>query len=260
VQRSAVNIPGFPSAAAAAPAEMLSLVHRATRRLGFEIRRYAPASSDRARLAALLMTRRIDLVLDVGANAGQYAAELRELGYRGRVVSFEPLRAAHAALARAAAGDPLWTVAPRTALGVHAGEVEMRVSENLVSSSVLNIMRVTVDAAPAARVVAAETAPVARLDAVGAPFLEGAARPLLKLDVQGYEAAVLEGASGILDRFEGVQLELSLTALYEGQPLAWQLNATLERHGFEAHALLAGFSDAETGRMLQVDGVYFRRR
>jgi FkbM family methyltransferase len=239
---------------------MIPLVHRAARRLGFEVRRYAPGSSDRARLAALLEAHGVDLVLDVGANAGQYAAELRSIGYRGRVVSFEPLAAAHAALGRAAAGDSLWTVAPRTALGAAAGTVALRVSANLVSSSVLPILPAAVDAAPAAQVVGTEEVPLARLDALAPPYLDGAARPFLKIDVQGYEAAVLEGARGILGRLEGVQLELSLTALYDGQPLLWELNDTLAGLGFEAHALLAGFSDPATGRMLQVDGVYFRAR
>src|SRR5581483_618078 len=55
-----------------------------------------------ATLRSLLARHRIDLVFDVGANRGQFAQALRRLGYRGEIVSFEPL-AAHGEALRAAA-------------------------------------------------------------------------------------------------------------------------------------------------------------
>lgn len=238
--------------------DMLAFPRALLRRLGVELRRYTPEASDHARLAALLRSNRVDLVLDVGANTGQYARSLRALGYRGRIVSFEPLARAHAELVRAAAADALWTVAPRMALGPTRGELVLNVSENLVSSSPRAVAAITLEAAPAAREVGRETVPLERIDAAAGAYLEAGARTLLKLDVQGYEDAVLDGAGRLLDRLAGIQLELSLVALYEGQPLAWSLHERLAGLGFEPFAFLPGFSDPRSGRMLQMDGVYFR--
>lgn len=64
---------------------------------------------------------RVDLVLDVGANAGQYSQSLREHGDKGRIVSFDPLSITHAILANAAVGDARWEIAPRTAVGSECG-------------------------------------------------------------------------------------------------------------------------------------------
>jgi hypothetical protein len=58
---------------------------------------------------------KIDLVLDVGANMGQFASEIRHCGYAGRIVSFEPLSQAHGQLLQSSAGDSLWEAYPRCA-------------------------------------------------------------------------------------------------------------------------------------------------
>lgn len=83
---------------------------------GWDLQRLDTAAHPVGSLKRLLRHHEVDLV-DVGANVGQYAKDLRRIGYRGRIVSFEPLSAAHAELIRNAAGDPDWVVAPRMALG-----------------------------------------------------------------------------------------------------------------------------------------------
>jgi len=81
---------------------------------------------------------------------------------------------------------------------------------------------------------------------------------LLKMDVQGYEEAVLRGAHRSLSMVRGVQLELSLVPLYEG---AWSFSDAVEHFqasGFELVSLEPGFYDHSTGRLLQVDGIFMR--
>jgi predicted RNA methylase len=76
-------------------------------------------------LEALLRQENINLVLDIGANTGQFAQGLRAWDYKGRIVSFEPLTEAHAQLCRNAKKDMNWMVAERTAIGAEKGSVDI---------------------------------------------------------------------------------------------------------------------------------------
>jgi FkbM family methyltransferase len=200
----------------------------------------------------------ITLVLDVGANVGQYAGYLREAGYAGRIVSFEPLSDAHAALTRRAAGDAGWTVAPRLALGAAAGEIEINVSNDRDMSSLLPLRPEILEVSPTSRTVARETVPLATLDAVFDDYARGGDRVLLKIDTQGYERQVLEGAARALPRIAGVQLELSLVPLYAGETTWLAMIEYLAARGFEPRLIIPGYFDRHLMRLLQVDGVFFR--
>src|ERR1700747_2841378 len=87
------------------------------KRLGYEIRGKRTAFGRQRALASLLREKGINLVLDVGANGGQFACEIREYGYQGRIVSFEPISSVHAQLVERAKGDRNWIIADRTAIG-----------------------------------------------------------------------------------------------------------------------------------------------
>ncbi|WP_224982611.1 FkbM family methyltransferase [Geomonas agri] len=234
------------------------LVKRLARALGVDIRAYRPARSEAARLARMLEQHRIDTVLDVGANTGQFARHLRSIGYQGRIICFDPLREAHAALAELARRDPELTVAPRQALGDSTGEVEIKVSANLESSSLLSVSEAHLQAEPSVRTVAVEKVPMHRLDDAVQSYLSPGDRVFLKIDVQGYELPVLRGAEGVLSQVLGVQLELSLHPLYDGEPLFREVIDAVEGLGFTLHDLNPCFSDDTTGRTYQVDGVFFR--
>src|SRR5687768_14879571 len=94
-------------------------------------------SKETRALVRILEHHGITVVLDVGANVGQYATRLRQGGWAGRIVSFEPLPTARIALEQAAATDPLWEVAPPMALGASAGTVTLNVSAESDMSSTL---------------------------------------------------------------------------------------------------------------------------
>ena len=227
-------------------------------RFGIEVHRYNAVESAEARTFALFDTQRIDTVIDVGANDGGYGRLLRRSGYRGAILSFEPLEQEHAALSSAASADAGWHVAPRMALGSENTEVEIHVAGNSASSSILPMHRTHVDAAPESRYVGVQRVAVQRLDDVRHPALDAAKRLLLKIDTQGYEMAVLHGAEKTLPRLAGVQLELSVTPLYDGQTLYLETIQWLRQRGFELWNVMPGFVDPGTGRMLQFDGVFFR--
>jgi FkbM family methyltransferase len=225
---------------------------------GIEVNWYNPAQSDVARLFKLLETHKIDTILDVGANDGGYGKMLRQGGYAGAVLSFEPLADAHARLMHAAEGDVAWQVAPRMAIGAESGEIEINIAGNSTSSSILPMQSAHESAAPQSRYVGKEKVPVKRLDEIEHPSIAQSKSLLLKIDTQGYEMPVLEGAVGLLDRVHGIQLELSLVPLYEGQVLYKEMIDWLAAKGFELWSVMPGFVDQGSGRMLQMDGVFFR--
>jgi FkbM family methyltransferase len=235
------------------------LIKRLARHLGIDLRAYRPARSEAARLARFLACHQIDTVLDVGANSGQYARYLRSIGYRGRIICFEPLSVAHAALTRWADKDPGTTVAPRQALGYGTGLIAINVSANSESSSILSVSETHLQSEPGARSVAVETVQLGRLDTVALGYMSEAKRVFLKIDVQGYELSVLRGAADILPRICGLQLELSLYPLYVGEPLYREVIDAVESLGYTLHDLNPCFSDNATGRTYQLDGIFFRR-
>ena len=219
-----------------------------------------------AQVTGLLESHGVTLVLDVGGNIGQYATALRRNGYAGRIVSFEPLSSAHGALTEAAAGDTGWTIAPRTAVGASPGEVEINVSPESDMSSLLAMTetarRHLASAAPTATERVALTSLAAEL-----PKYAGADNVVfVKSDTQGFEAAVLDGledAAGAIDgaidgRVAGLQLELSLVPVYQGQPDHLALLNRLHATGFTPHLIIPGYWSRHYGRMLEYDVVCFR--
>lgn len=235
-----------------------SHVTRFVRRLGFDLRRYRPASSESAQLMRILSVHGINLIFDVGANAGHFGRYLRDAGYPGRIVSFEPLSTAWNELLDASRKDPLWEIARRAAIGSDEGELEIHVARNSVSSSILAMHAAHTDAAPASGYVGKERVPLRRLDSLASEYLHPDSVPFLKIDTQGYEDHVLNGADGIMDRIVGIQLELSLVPLYKGQRLYDELTGRLKGLGFELWAMSSVLIDPHSGRLLQLDATFFR--
>jgi FkbM family methyltransferase len=197
-------------------------------------------------------------VFDVGANVGQFGRSVRDAGYRGRIVSFEPLSAAWEQLVAASRSDSLWQVAPRAAIGNEDGEIEIHVSGNSMSSSVLDMLDAHAIAAPGSAYVGREKVLLRRLDTVAVDYLRPDSSLFVKIDTQGYEDRVLQGASNLLKNTVGLQLECSLVPLYEGQLLYDEMSRRLKALGFALWGITPGFFDPGNGRLLQIDATFFR--
>ena len=197
----------------------------------------------------------VDLVVDVGANTGQYAALVRSLGYRGPIVSFEPSRQAYEILARKAANDPRWHVR-RCALGAVAGHSVLHLSANSASNSMLPIQAAHLAAAPYSQVVGREEIRVSTADEELSD-VDGHAL-WLKMDVQGAELDVLAGAGATCGRARVVQSEMLLGELYENQADYLEICSVLRQRGLRLHHLERGFQDKSSGLVLAVDGLFVR--
>lgn len=239
---------------------MKRLLIKTLRKTGIEILRFSPDCSDAARMQRILTHHNIDLVLDVGANVGQYGNYLREIGYVGKIVSFEPLADAYTRLLSASKKDPLWEIAPRAAIGKSDGETTIHISRNSVSSSILPMLDSHMGSAPESAYVASEKVAMYKLDTIAPRYLDDKYKSIyLKIDVQGLETQVLEGALKILPGIKGLQLELSLVPLYEGEPLFKEMLERMDQLGYELYAIIPGFTDLKSGRLLQFDGIFFRK-
>lgn len=233
------------------------LVRNVLRKAGLDISRAHGAVGTEAALAWLLDELEVTVVLDVGANAGEFVETLRRHGYAGRIVSFEPRREAFIQLDERAARDPRW-MARRVALGATATEVTVNVASNRVSSSILEMERAHIDAAPNAKYVSTERVAQERLDDAVAELIDESDVIAVKLDVQGYEGVVLEGAVNLLKRAAVLHLELSLEAVYKGQPDWRMMIDDLVEQGFMLYALEPVFCNPVTGQTLQIDAVFRR--
>ena len=238
---------------------MKKTAKRLLQTVGIEVQRSNLYSRDDLRLQKFFDIHEIDTVLDVGANKGQFALELLNSGFKGKVVSFEALPDVYEQLQQNAAEfGERWTVAPRCALSDEKGTVEFHVTHNLASSSMLAPSDILVSADE--RFTAKQVIEVDcdRLDDMIGPLGINPDNLFLKLDVQGGEKKVLAGAPDMVSKARGILLEMSLRALYDGQPLAGELDLSLVDMGFELWDIQPMYRDPHTGRLDQYDAIYFR--
>jgi FkbM family methyltransferase len=229
------------------------------RAIGYDFVRYYPGSSIECFTIGLMKKHEIDLVLDVGANEGQYGAFLRRNGYSKKIASFEPLSIAYIKLLKVSKKYPDWEIAERMAIGDHNGTVKINVSQNLVSSSILPILRKHTDVEPTSQYMQTEEIKLRTLDSLADEYrILDSHSILLKIDTQGYEDKILSGAAQLLTKIAMIQLELSLTPLYQGQKLLVDVVRSLEEKGFQLVGLFPGFTDNKNIQMLQVEGVFLR--
>lgn len=200
----------------------------------------------------------IDMIFDIGANVGQFGELIYKLGYKGKMVSFEPLQNAYNVLVTASKHYEGWMPAERCAIGDCDGEIEIHVSENSISSSALSMLKEHENAAPDSKYVGTEKANVYKLDSVFDKYSQGSKNILVKIDTQGFEDKVINGAAESLGKIKGLFMEMSLVRLYDDQILFKQLYEKILSCGFELYGIQPAFVNKETGRVLQVDATFFR--
>ncbi len=237
---------------------MVGRLRKLARSIGFDVARFPGAADHWPRLVELLDRQGVTLVFDIGANVGQYATSLRNNGYPGRIVSFEPLSSAHAELMANADLDPGWQVAPRAAVGAASGEATLNVSPESDMSSLLPLTADAAEKFASVRPTASETAPVTTLAAELPRYAAADDVVFVKSDTQGYELAVLDGLADAAERIAGLQLELSLVPIYQGQPDYLTVLKQISELGFAPHLVIPGYFSRQHGQMIEFDVVCFR--
>jgi FkbM family methyltransferase len=209
-------------------------------------------------IAGILRKYKVNCVLDVGANRGQYARALRRFGYKGYIVSFEPVPEDFAALASAAADDPKWTV-HQMALGRADGVLPMHVTPGTMSSLLPPSEFGSARYERFHNITTMEVQ-VRRLDELLDSITSHVADPrlYLKLDTQGYDLEVFGGLTDRVREFVGMQSEVAFMKIYDGMPRMPEALEVYEGAGFEVTALYPVSREARTARVLEFDCVMVR--
>lgn len=204
----------------------------------------------------------IDCVFDVGANAGQYARMLRErVKYPGPIVSFEPVPYLAQELRAAAASCDNWYI-EEAALDREAGSAQLTITHDSQFSSLRHISKLGqamfpkhVDVRDQVDVVTSTLAQEFRCwhDRLGFR------RPYLKIDTQGNDLAVAEGAGDLLGDFVAIQAELAIHKLYDGIPDLTEAISFFRRQGFEPSAFAPNNEEAFPV-LLETDCIFINRR
>lgn len=203
---------------------------------------------------AILRSIRPSLVVDVGANRGQFSLDVRRALPGARVVAFEPLALEAAVYRKIFATTPTHEL-HCVAVGAQSGSASLHVSAERTSSSLLPIGERQSQFFPGTHEVGTEAVDVRPLDDFADRF--GFGEPaLLKIDVQGAELEVVAGAEATLSRFRWIYLEMSFVELYGGQPLAHEVVAELRARGFELTS--TGIPWIIGDRPVQVDAMFER--
>jgi FkbM family methyltransferase len=232
--------------------------HRILRSTSFDIVRYRPANDPDQRLVHLFERYGVNTLLDVGANVGQFAKRMIAAGYPNQIFSFEPVSSNHLMLLENAADNEQWHVARRCALGAERRKVMVNIAGNSESSSLLPMLERHVSALPISKYLGAEETELVRLDDAVDEYLDGGKGTslALKMDVQGFEGEVLDGAPRTLEHIKVIYTEMLLCPLYDRQVTFLDLYSRITRLGFRCVGISPGFLDPSTWEVLAVDATF----
>ena len=201
-----------------------------------------------------LKGQQIRTVLDIGANVGQFAAEIRRLLPETFIYSFEPLRDAHAALVSRMGSDRNFK-AFNFALGDNESQAVINRSTYSPSSSLLPMADLHKAAWPKTAESETEEIEVRRLDSLD---LSLEPNLLVKIDVQGFEDKVIAGGRETISGAACIITEVSFEMLYDGQPLFDDIYRMLLEMGFEYRGNWDQLPDPHDDKPLQADAIFVK--
>jgi len=227
-----------------------------------KVKKLAPTVSEELRTAKLLNHFGITQVIDVGANTGQFAEGIIDFGYKGKVISFEPVSSAFQSLSKRVNKYPQWE-AYHAAIGNIDGQVDINVSEDTQFSSIKNIKEDFTETLSAARTIRKEVVDIHRLDSLIGKYFEIDQPTLLKIDTQGFEKEVMEGAAELIKSVKGLKLEIPLAKNLEiYNEIEWDIVdyiSMFAKMGFTCMSLDTINADKTTGIVYEVDGIFIRQ-
>lgn len=231
----------------------MNVSNRIARLFGYElIRRKRQATLD-SHIIQLISLCRVDLVLDVGANTGGFAKKLRQEGYRSAIHSFEPVHQTFELLQKESRNDDLWH-AHKLAMGDSRGRQSINITASSDFSSFLDPSSSGKELYKEVSLSGRETVDVSTVDDFLAAHIGNVSekRIFLKMDTQGYDLKVFDGARRSVPHIVCMLSELSLIPIYAGMPHYLQTLRHYEDQGFAITGLFP-VSRKEDMSLIEVD-------
>jgi FkbM family methyltransferase len=234
---------------------LLSIKRKFNALLRLEIIKYPTPELDRR--IKLLKHFNINVIIDLGANIGQYGSDMRNIGYKGRIISFEPTSEAFEKLSKTAKNDPNWEI-HHCSLGERDGKATINISKNSVSSSLLESLPELKQGGPNTSFIKKEEVDIKKLDSIFNTLNVEGQNIYLKMDTQGYESFILDGAKESLKKILGIQLEMALIPSYDGAMTFLEITSKLNSLDFKLATIESGIYDKISGKLMEVEGVFYK--
>lgn len=221
---------------------LIEVIKKCARFFGCDIVMYRPCLE-------VIQKENFDLVLDIGANEGQFGRELRDAGYNQKIISIEPVKEAYNILNKSIIEDKLWKCY-NFALGKENGTLILNIHEDTRLSSFLEHYELSANHTQVE---------VKKLSS----FLEeigcDAKKIFIKIDTQGYEMPILEGIGEFWGKIQGALVELSIAPMYKNQIPLEEMIAYLKRYGLQLWGLRRGCYDKYKMQELEIDGLFLKK-
>ena len=224
-------------------------------KLGYDLHSFEPIQSPVARKKILFKNYKIDLIIDIGANIGHFVDAMKaDLDYSGKIISFEPTSSAFKILSENSKNDLNWEVF-NCAIGAESGNIEINVSENSESSSILEITDEHLNAAPNSKYISKEKVEVKTIDELFPKLFSPFKNIFMKIDTQGFEKNIIYGAKNSLDKISTIQLEMSISPLYKNEASFREMYDLMISFGYKMVSIETGYLN-QKGEMLQLDAIF----
>jgi FkbM family methyltransferase len=221
---------------------LIEVIKKCARFFGCDIVMYRPCLE-------VIQKENFDLVLDIGANEGQFGRELRDAGYNQKIISIEPVKHACNILEKSIEGDSLWDCY-NIALGKENGTAILNIHEDTRLSSFLEHNEL-----PSKEMQVQVKKLSSFLEEIGV----NAKKIFIKIDTQGYEMPILEGIGEDWVKIQGALVELSIAPMYKNQIPLEEMIAYLKRYGLQLWGLRRGCYDKHKMQELEIDGLFLKK-
>ena len=229
------------------------------KKFDLEIKRYNPQDDFNFLVTKCLRSFEIDCFWDIGANIGQTGLSIREHGYNGNIISFEPQKEAYEKLLKVSSQDSKWQIFEKCGVG-NDGFKKLNISKNSVSSSFLQIKKLHLDSSPDSQFIKEENVKIISLDKIFIAGNKSFDKNFLKIDAQGYEKEILDSGKNVLDSFIGISCEISIHPLYEGESKLFEMIDYLNNRGYEIYSIHNSYYEIKYGQTFSIDVVFIKKQ
>ena len=200
----------------------------------------------------------IDLVIDIGANEGQFAKKIIEYGYKKKIISFEPMKSAFIELKKNSKKYSLWETV-NLGFGKEKSSEFLNISKNSVSSSISQVLETSTSVEPGTKFISREQIKLISLNEYLSNDEFRDKKIFVKIDTQGFEKNIILGTEKVKNKIQGFMVELSIVKLYTSEASVNEMIGLLNKLGFELWSIERGFSNKKTGQTLQVDVIFMNK-